>query len=194
MVSPVKKIVAVSKKLYANRSGLAAVEFAIILPLMLLIFLGVVESSDGITQSRRVNLAVNTLVDLASQESELLTGDIDNLFDGVAQIAGADTTQMTLRLVSVIIDPTSGDPVVHWSRQDGGTEPYAPGSAYTKLPDNTAIDAGASVVVAEIIYPYSPSITHYVMPQTINFDEVAMRWPRRTMRVQLCTSFGNCTS
>lgn len=192
-----KKIPVIAKlvrRLHECRSGLAAVEFAFIVPLMIILFFGVVESSDALSQNRRVSLAVNTLADLSAQETELLHSDVDALFDGVAQIAGADSADMTISLVSVIPDPDSGDPIVHWSRNNSGGEPYAQGAAYTKLPASTLLDPGASIIVAELVYPYSSALTSYVMSDIVTFDEAATRWPRRSTRVQLCSSVGNCTS
>ena len=190
----IKPLATLSRKFRECRSGLAAVEFAFILPVMLVLFLGVVESSDALSQSRRVSLAVNTLADLAAQETELLHSDVDALFDGVAQIAGADSADMTLNLVSVIPDPDTGDPIVHWSRNNSGGEPYTQGAAYTGLPASTLLDPGASIMVAELTYSYTTSLTQYVIKDAVEFDEDATRWPRRSLRVQLCSSVGNCTT
>lgn len=182
-----------SKAFSRNISGMAATEFALILPLLLILFLGVVEGSDALTQSRRVGLAVNTLADLAAQEDELLTGDLDDLFDGVAQIVGDDGANMTIRLVSVIADEDTGDLVVHWSRDNSGNQPYAPGADYPGMDEATLFDASASIVVAEITYSYRSKLTHYIIDK-IDFEDLATRLPRQSLRVQLCTSSSSCTS
>ncbi len=176
----------------ACRSGIAAMEFAFVAPVLILLFFGVVESADALARSRQVALAVNTLADLASQEKNLLTSDADDLFSGVAQIVDDSGAPMVIRLVSVITDP-DGDPIVHWSRDNNGGEPYAEGAAFNALPSATLIDPGASILVAEISYTYSSAISKMVIPP-INFENSASRWPRRSVRVQLCTSRLNCTS
>ncbi|WP_395075751.1 TadE/TadG family type IV pilus assembly protein [Hyphococcus sp.] len=174
------------------RSGIAAVEFALVGPLMILIFFGVVESADALARSRQVTLAVNTLADLASQETNLLTSDADDLFGGIEQIVDAGGAPMNIRLVSVITD-ADGDPVVHWSRDNSGGQPYVKGSAYDGLPTSTLIDPGASILVGEITYQYSSRLTNVVIPP-ITFKGSATRWPRRSVKVQLCTSASHCTS
>ncbi len=174
------------------RSGVAAVEFAIVAPILVFLFFGVVESADALARNRQVTLAVNTLVDLASQETTLLTSDADDLFDGMEQIINDDGAPLVIRLVSVVNDP-DGDPVVHWSRDNAGGEPYAKGSDFDNIPAATLIDAGSSILVAEISYAYSSKISKLVIP-AINFESSATRWPRRSMRVQLCTSANVCTS
>ena len=173
------------------RAGLAAVEFALILPVLMLLFFGVVESSDALAKSRKVALAANTLADLAAQEGDLLTSAADDLFDGIEQIIGEDGGSATIRLVSVVDD--DGDIVVHWSRDNSQGEPYSPGAAYDGLPNAALLDTNASIIVAEVEFSYSSNLTHFVIP-SVTFDKMATRWPRRALRVQLCTSPGNCTS
>lgn len=173
-------------------AGVAAMEFALVGPLLILIFFGVVESSDALARSRQVTLAVNTLTDLASQETNLLTSDADDLFAGVEQIVDAGGAPMTIRLISVVND-ADGDPVVHWSRDNSGAEPYAKGSDFAGLPASTLIDPGASILVGEITYEYSSKLSKVVIP-AIAFNGSATRWPRRSVKVQLCTSKNSCTS
>ncbi len=180
------------------RSGMAATEFALILPLMLIMFFGVVEGSDALTKSRRVTLAANTLADLAAQETELLEASVDSLFVGVEEIIDVDGATIDIRLVSIILEDSDGDgtpdkPVVHWSYDNTGGEPYSAGSAYNKLPNAALLTADTAIVVAEVDFPYaSPLTKHFI--STVDIDRIATRWPRRSLRVQLCSSPSNCTS
>ena len=174
------------------RSGMAATEFALLIPVLLTLFFGVVEGSDALSANRKVALAANTLADLTAQETEILKADADDLFVGVANIIDTQGAAITINLVSVIADP-DGNPVVHWSYDNHGAEPYTAGNPYNDLPDAALLDANNSVVVAEVVYTYSSKLTHYIFSD-MNFEEHATRWPRRSLRVQLCASAGNCTS
>lgn len=181
-----------------NRSGMAATEFAIILPVLLLLFFGVVEGSDALSKSRRVTLAANTLADLAAQETELLESAVDSLFVGVEEIIDSGGATMDVRLISVILEDTDGDgnpdsPVVHWSYDNTGGEPYSAGAAYNKLPNPALLTADTAIIIAEVDFPYTSSLTHHFI-STVNIDRMATRWPRRSLRVQLCSAPGNCTS
>lgn len=172
------------------RSGMAATEFALILPALLFLFFGVVEGSEALSQSRRASLAANTLADLASQESELKTSDLDDLFTGVEHIVVTGGGDMTIRLVSVVSDKT-GDPVVEWSRDNKGGEPYAPGAPYDKLPDASLLADGSSIIVGEISYPYVSPLAHYFI-KSVTFKKLATRWPRSSLHIKLCTPDGKC--
>ena len=50
-----------------DRRGVAAIEFAMIVPLMLVLFFGTVEFSSGVAVDRKVTLMARTLSDLTSQ-------------------------------------------------------------------------------------------------------------------------------
>jgi Flp pilus assembly protein TadG len=59
-----------------DRSGLSAVEFAMLLPLMLTLYLGSVEISQGIAINRKVTLTARSLADLASQPTNITNADM----------------------------------------------------------------------------------------------------------------------
>src|SRR5436189_1298081 len=54
-------------RLRRDQAGVSAVEFAMLLPLMLTLYLGAVEISQGVAIDRKVTLTAHTVADLASQ-------------------------------------------------------------------------------------------------------------------------------
>ena len=56
-----------ARDLARDRRGIAATEFAVIVPLMLVMFFGTVEFSSGVAVDRKVTLIARTLSDLTSQ-------------------------------------------------------------------------------------------------------------------------------
>lgn len=180
--------------LHRNESGLAATEFAMLLPVLVLLFFGLVEASTAMTVNRKVAISANTLADLTAQSEFLLEDDMDDLFDGVKSIVEPnDSSGMQLRLISVVRD-SEGDPVVHWSRASDGTTPYTEGDYYTTLENEDVLSNTGSLIVVEMTYTYVPSITNHVMSTPIVFDRSTIRWPRVSSKVQLCASEGDCTS
>lgn len=175
-----------------DRSGVAALEFALIAPVMILLFFGIVEGSSALAESRRVTLAVNTLADLVAQETQITAAQTTDLFSGVNQIMGG-APGAEIRLVSLVFDPVDDRIEVHWSRNNSGGTPYAAGSAYSGVSDPTLLAAGSSLVVAEIQFAWTPPLTQTLIG-TVNFAKTAMRWPRRSPRVQFCIVDGSCTT
>ena len=67
MVSPMQKMSLRVRGLLNDRSGLAAVEFAMVFPIMVVMYFGVVEFSSAIAVDRKATQVARTLSDLTSQ-------------------------------------------------------------------------------------------------------------------------------
>src|SRR4051794_4463699 len=97
--------------------GIAATEFAMIVPLMLTMFFGVVEFSSGVAVDRKVTLVARTLSDLASQSTSLTDTDFSNFFAasiGILTPYSASPTQATL--TELYVDPATHKARVQWSK------------------------------------------------------------------------------
>lgn len=173
-----------------ERSGLAAVEFALILPMMVVMFFGMLEASDLFTVNRRLANAANSLVDLAAHDPTITRAQLDDMMVGVTRILEpTDTSTVVMRVISIQKGPDAASaPTVHWSRDDSGGQPYATGSPYTKLIDNTTLNANSSMMVVEVEYTYQTGYTGRIFTFPFEFKHTAKRWPRRSPKVQLCAS------
>ena len=174
-------------------AGLAAMEFAIIAPVMIVLFFAVIEGSDALSASRRASLAVNTLADLVAQETSVTNAALADLFDGVEHIIDQRGANATFTLVSVINDdngtnnPRDDKIVVDWSRDSNGTTPYAKGSEYTSLSNPDLLDDASSLIVGELTYKYKSKVSKYLIDE-IDMKKQATRWPRRSFKVEHCAT------
>ena len=185
-------------KFASCRRGIAAIEFALILPLMALLFFGMLEASDLLTVKRKVANAANSLADLVSQDPTIEVAEIDDSIVGVRRLLEpADGAGFSVRVVSLVKGPNAGDPVtVHWSLDQDGDEPYAPGAVYDKLDEDTSVRAEASLLLVEMDYEYSSGFSGRIFTMPFDFSQSAKRWPRKSSRVQLCATSdpATCTS
>jgi Flp pilus assembly protein TadG len=170
------------------REGVAATEFALVLPVLMLLFFGMLEASDALMANRKVSNSANALADLIGQEKAVTPGQMEDVFLGVTNmLEPRGVSNVTMRVVSVSRDPNDATSVrVDWSRDNSGGTPYAPGSPYTKLKDQTVLLSGVSLIVAEMTYAHESGLTKYVLGAPIVMSQTAARWPRRSNRVQLC--------
>ncbi len=184
--------------LASNRDGIAAVEFAALLPVITLLFFGMLEASDLFTVNRRLANATNSLVDLIAKEPSITEAELDDLIIGVTRIIEpSDTSTVTMKVISVTRASSASDPVlVHWSRDEDGEEPYPDGAVYTNLNDDESLKPGQSLLVAEIGYQYNSGLTGRVFQLPFNFNHQSARWPRKSTKVQLCATSdeSTCTS
>lgn len=65
-----------ARRLSRDGRGIAAVEFALILPLMLMIYLGLVEMSRGLRAAQKLDLIAHVLADLTAQQLTCATSTI----------------------------------------------------------------------------------------------------------------------
>lgn len=176
-----------------SRSGLAAVEFAFIAPVMILLFFGVLEGSAAYSTNRKVMMSANTLADLVAQESSIAKTSLDDLFVGMEDVIDQRDIDVTFRVVSVYLDAATDEVKVHWSRDSNDAVPYAAGSVYPGDIDPSLLNDAASLIVAETEYDYASPISQKVIG-SFTMKKTATRWPRLSAKVQFCIAAGSCTS
>lgn len=162
------------RRLAGDERGVSAVEFAMLLPLMLTLYLGTVEVSQGIAADRKVTLTARTVADLVAQVSSINNADMTNSLNAAsAVIAPFSSTNLTVTVTSVTIDAAS-KATVAWSDTLNGTA-RAVGSTVT--PPSALVVANTSLIWAEVQYTYKPTIG-YVVSGTLTLKEQIYMRPR----------------
>src|ERR1700744_5640707 len=89
-------------ELKADRRGVAAIEFAMIVPIMLVLFFGTVEFSSGVAIDRKVSLMAHTLADLTSQSQPMgiTDAELSNFFAASAAIMTPYSAAPTQAIIS----------------------------------------------------------------------------------------------
>lgn len=156
-----------------DRRGVSAVEFALILPFLLLLYLGGVELSQAVTADRKVTAATSAVGDLVAQASQVSNGDLENIFNAASAIlAPYNAGALEIIVSSVAVD---GDGArVLWS-QGRNAAGYEPGSAIAvpaglTTPDNT-------LIVAEAQYRYETTIGR-IITDGVTLSEIYYLRPR----------------
>ena len=155
-----------------DRRGISAVEFAMLLPLMVTLYLGVVEVSQGVATDRKVTLTTRTMADLASRVSSINNADMSSLLNAsAAVIAPYQPAPLKIVLSAVSID-ANGVAKIAWSDTLNGAA-RSVGSTVT-LP--TALNvANTQLIWSEVFYTYSPTFG-YVLTGNLNLsDQIYMR-------------------
>jgi Flp pilus assembly protein TadG len=184
--------------------GIAAVEFAFILPVMLTLYLGCVEVTQGVIANRQITAVARTIADLASQQTGSLT-DTGNAALGVdvSQIFAASqallpqataTNPIKMTISSIDFVPAGGgcNPNCVYNAQTSWTvtynagtprpcnvilAPVANGSVATPTNMPVGIYGAGSVIVADVSYSYQPTFG-YVLVNNIPIQHTAYMRPR----------------
>lgn len=171
-----------------SEGGMAAVEFAMIVPVMFFLFVGAVEFSQALTVDRRVTQSASSVADLVARVTRIDTTGVDNLMKVVEQLMSPyDLGPLTVTIVSVKAEASGGPTpkmTVDWSRNNKAQTPYARGSVYSNIP-NGLLAVGESVIVGEARYNYSPLIFTYFIQAAFDMEERFYLKPRQTSCVSL---------
>jgi Flp pilus assembly protein TadG len=155
-----------------DERGVSAVEFALLLPLMVTLYLGGVEVSQGLTIDRKVTLVARTVADLAAQTTTISNADMTNILDASTAVLQPYSTSLVKVTVSQVTIDAEGKATVTWSDSKNGTA-RTTGSTVT-LPAALNIP-NSSLIWGEVSYGYKPVIG-YVITGTMNLtDQIYMR-------------------
>lgn len=135
-----------------DRRGVGAVEFALIAPVLIILYIGSLEISVAMSVNKKIARATSTVADLVTQQSEVDKKFLGTMVD-VAQsvISPFKTTGLKVKVTGIKIDAAK-NATVAWSWKDDGTEAYVKNSAIA-IPSQLQI-ASTFLIRAEVEMGY----------------------------------------
>ncbi|MDP2010393.1 MAG: pilus assembly protein [Phenylobacterium sp.] len=171
------------KTLIKDRRGAAAVEFAFVAPVMILMYYGLAELTQGMMADRRASHVASAIGDLVAQDTMINTSEMNDIFNvGKAIISPFPTTGLSMRVTSIRKD-SSGAIQVMWSKSSGSMGVL---TTVASVPAGL-IANNESVILAESSYVYD-SATKQVLPNALTFTQKYYLKPRKTAQVTWSTS------
>lgn len=176
--------------------GNAAVEFAVIVPIMLAMFFGTVELSSGVAVDRKVTLVARTTSDLTSQSISVADADLTNFFTASYAILqpyssapSFPSTQITIS--ELYVDPVTLKARVQWSKL-GTISPGNPPtvvlatgravSSIVAIPAQLAV-GGTYLIFSETTQVYLPAVGYIMSHGGVALSDVTYTRPRQTQCV-----------
>jgi Flp pilus assembly protein TadG len=167
-----------------DQSGVSALEFALIAPLMLTVYLGTYEVTQGIAMDKLVKLNASTITNLAAQYTTISASrDMPDLFAATAQIMAPYPGAKPATVVSCISIDAKGNATVAWSQASGG--PARDVGQTVTLP--AALDKpNTEVILGETSMPYTSPI-QFLPIGTWNLYAKTYMFPRASSAINLTT-------
>jgi Flp pilus assembly protein TadG len=168
-----------ARRFSKDERGVSAIEFAMVLPLLVTLYLGGVEISQAVAIQRKVTLTARTVADLVTRVQSVNNTGITGILQASTAILApypADKAVVKVALIKIDANKTVS---MEWSR----TQP-AGGSVTIPTIPGPLLVANTYLVWGETTYAYKPAIG-YTITGTLNLkDQIFMR-PRLSEKVDI---------
>ena len=161
--------------------GTSMMEFALVFPLLVVLFLGLVEFGEAFSVNRRMAYTATTAADLVAQVSSISNADLADITLAVDELIKPHSVPPFGMVISSVYTDGSGNTKIDWSYATGsGVTAHATGGAFT-LPAGLK-ENGFSMVVVETKYVFTPTVGLFLLgSHTMN--GVAYARPRLTSKI-----------
>jgi Flp pilus assembly pilin Flp len=159
------------RKLWRDAGGVAAIEFALLLPMLLALLIGCLEVTFKIRSTQKAEKLAVTLSDVIAQSTAVTSGDLNKLTGAVDKIMdpfpfGDDKGKVIIS--SVYWEQGEDAPKVNWQcpyPPDGahnGTSKFGAKGDNATLPAGFTLNEKDNIIVAEVFYEYEPIAPGYL--------------------------------
>lgn len=164
-----------------NIYGTALIEFAITLPVLLILYLGCVQICDAVSIYRKATVTARTIADLTSQQTQVSDTELDAIIAVSSQVMAPHSPSDLRLIITQLTVDSSGIAKVDWSRARGpGSTAATVGSTYS-LPSGVAVN-NTSIIVSQVSYDYSSDLGGLFRVQIPLGDRIFM-YPRSISRI-----------
>lgn len=167
-----------------DEQGIAAVEFALVVPLLIIIFFGSVELSNAVTVDRKVSQVALTMADLVAQSKDRVTPNEMNEYFNLSDTMVAPFSAADMEIVvSSITADENGDLEVDWSHANSNGTKWSKGAVPPVTIPPEVATPNSSVVVTEVKYEFKPLFgaifNDITGASSINLESIYFLQPRQ---------------
>lgn len=163
-------------RLRSDDRGAALIEFAIVLPFLILLFIGGFQLMDALSAYRKVGSTARALADLTTQNTTMSDSQADEILNASRQIMVPYSPGNAVLRISQIQINNNKQAIVSWSRSLNGTA-LNTGDVIT-IP-TTLATPGSYYILSEINYLYRPNVAGSLIG-TIPFSQNMFMSPRNS--------------
>ena len=172
-----------------HETGIAAVEFSLILPILVVLWIGGVEVTQALSVDRRLNNLASSIGDLVARSKVVTYENVDDIFEiAPGALYPYGTADLSMRITAVSMDE-DGDASVDWTRSSG--TPPTQLALNTIIPETLRVP-DTQIIMSEVYNTYTPAVG-YVITGELDLQDRMFFVPRLVASVQLCDNDGdNC--
>jgi Flp pilus assembly protein TadG len=150
------------KKFHKADEGIAAIETAFVLPLMVLLYFGLVDVTGLISFNRKITAAANLTSDLVGQRrTSILKAEIDDIYNATAMIM-APTPMSDVRVEVYGFRNVGGTVTQIWTTSNGQGPACSSASAMLPASMLPLMQAGNDLIVTRTCMNFTPYVAAFM--------------------------------
>jgi Flp pilus assembly protein TadG len=174
MMRPPARLYRLYRRFCVSTRGVAAIEFAMVLPVLAILFLGTFDGGRAIATYMKVRSATFVLAAVTNQYSTIASTDMTSITSATAKVLAPYSSSPAVVTISQIAVSSTGAATVSWSYSMNGTA-RTQGASIT-VPSNLATPS-SYLIFAEVSYTFTPMFGYFTSG-TINFSDNLYVTPR----------------
>jgi Flp pilus assembly protein TadG len=177
----------ICRRFVASTRAVAAIEFAIIMPVLLIMLLATFDAGRAIAIYMKVRAATYTLAAITNQYSKVTpiqATDMQAITGATAAVLAPYPSTPATVTITQIKQTTSSQARVSWSYSLNGTA-YTAGTTWARIPtglttSNACNSYPCYLIFAEVQYTFTPSFGYFITG-TLNFSDNLYATPRSSL-------------
>lgn len=170
-------MIGLTRRAAADERGAAAIEFALILPVLFVLHVSAAEALEAYQAQRNVAHIASAMGDIVARERIVTSAELDDVFTASNAMIYPFPNLAVQQRISSLSANAAGSVSVDWTAKSGWS-----GSSPASVP-NGYLGPNESVIVTDVIYDYKPTFGLF-LPATIRFTRHAYVRPRLTTKVE----------
>ena len=189
----IRRIASLLRRLGVDRCGVAAIEFALVVPAVSVVYLVGFEVTEAATVYRKLtDTTVRSSANTTAQYTTMGTTDISNVLSASSQIMSPYPTSNLTIVLSLVKTNSSGVGKVCWSQTQGGTALVS--NATVTMPSGYQT-ANTDYILVSTTYAYQPaSIGGMAFIGAIAMTGQIYMLPRSSATIPYTNSSGTTTA
>jgi Flp pilus assembly protein TadG len=137
-----------------DRRGAAVVEFALIVPALLILYLVGFDAAQAVAAYRKLSAATVELANVTAQYTTMSATDVSNVFNASSQVMAPFPTSNLKIVLTEIKTDSSGNASVYWSRAYNGGSPLTTVSVPAGI-----VSPNTNYILVQTTYSWTPPVS-----------------------------------
>jgi len=174
------------------RRGLAAVEFALTMPIWITLLLGISDGTYFLLVNERCDRIAYSVTDIVTQYQAISLANLSDIVKAAGQLMQPiPFTSNGIVIITSVYKPAGKNPTISWQYSGGGSlaavsQIGATGGTPT-LPNGLVLNDNDNVVISEVYYKFVPLFLTDTLFPSKNLYRVAVYKPRLSQLIKTPT-------